>query len=429
MLKKRNQQKIVSLLTIGACVGISPSVSASGFQLSEQNASNLGTAYAGVASIAEDASTGFYNPAGLTRLGQEQIAVSGVWIHSHSSLVATSASGNRNSLLTPAGTANNSDSLIPALHYAKRLDESWVLSLNITSPFGLKNNYRNDSIVRYMGTRSQLKTVDIGPSIAYGFNNGLSLGAGVDAMYLTAKLDSRLNFAIPPNVNTDGFVENSASGWGHGYHVGALYEFTDATRVGVHYRSKVKVKAKGNSVRSGVPEVQQGVKSTVTLPETASISAYHDLNDRWALMADLQWTRWKRFDQLVLEFQDGTQQVTPERFKSRVRMAAGVIHQCNEFWKLKLGTAFDKSPVQDAFRTVRIPDQNRIWAAVGAQYRMTKNLALDLGYAHIFFKKANINEAAAQAIGPGAVQGQQRLQGTSKTRADLIGIQLTWDLV
>lgn len=429
MSKQSQYRRFIGLFVTGALLFVTQSAWSAGFQLLEQNASNLGTAYAGAASIAEDASTGFYNAAGLTRLGDEQLAASAVWIDPHSSLSATRATPTfslRNQ--GPNGTRPEGSALVPALHYAGRLDDCWVFGLNITSPFGLKNKYKNDSIARYTATRSTLKTVDIGPSIAYDFQNGLSVGVGVDALYAIAKLDSRIGTG---NLNTDGFLENTASNWGYGYHGGILFEATDCTRFGLSYRSKVKVKTYGESVRqvfAGLPEFRQGVKANVTLPETVIFSAYHGFNEQWALMADVQWVHWTRFRQLALRFDDGTRITTTENFKNAVRASLGVSFQCDEQWKFSLGSAYDKTPTRKETRTIRIPDQNRIWAAAGVQYRFSKCLALDVGYAHLFFKKANINEPASTVF-PARNQTLQSIEGRSKTRADLIGIQLTWDLV
>lgn len=430
-MAKRNHQiykQLISLLAIGGLAGASCPVWSSAFSLNEQNAKDLGTAYAGAVSSAEDASTGWYNPAGLVRLGQEQIAISGVYINSQTTQSGTATTtGN-----TPmgAGSAKGKDqSVIPSLHYAKRIDDSWVFALNITSPFGLKNDFKVNDFNRYMGTRAEIRTVDIGPSLAYGFNNGFSIGAGVDALYAQAKLDARLGAGNNPA--TDGFLENTASDWGVGYHAGVLYEFNDCnTRVGAHYRSKVKIKASGESLlqaTSVAATTQRGLHADITLPESIVLSAYHEFDDQWAIMADIQRTHWKRFSELRLRFDNQTQLVTPENFKDSMRYSLGLSYQLCEPWKIKVGTAFDRTPTRDSNRTTTIPDQNRTWAAVGAQYRVTSSLALDFGYAHLFFKKANINQSAPTAIG--TLQGRQSFRGTSKTRADLIGMQLTWDFV
>ena len=409
MAIKRNHQiykRLISLLAISGLAGASAPVWSSAFSLNEQNAKDLGTAYAGAVSSAEDASTGWYNAAGLVRLGQEQIAVSAVYVNSQTTQNGTAATNQGVSM--GAGSAKGKNqSVIPSLHYAKRIDESWVFALNITSPFGLKNNFKVNDFNRYVGTRAEIRTVDIGPSLAYGFNNGFSIGGGVDALYAQAKLDARVGAANNPA--TDGFLENTASDWGLGYHAGVLYEFNDCnTRVGAHYRSKVKIKARGNTTAARPGPLPTAVQADITLPESMVLSAYHEFDDQWAIMADIQQTRWKRFNELRLRFDNQ--------------------RQISEPWKIKVGTAFDRTPTRDSNRTTAIPDQNRTWAAIGAQYRVSSALTLDFGYAHLFFKKANISQLAPLRE-TGALSGLQNFKGTSKTRADLIGMQLTWDFV
>ena len=424
------KKKIVTLLASGALIGIGQSVWAGAFQIETQNASNLGTAYAGAASMATDASTGFYNPAGLTRLGAEQIAFSGVLINSRTTVTPASAKTTQGGDFPALSSKSNGYSLIPGLHYAKRINDNWVFGFNVATPFGLKNNYKPDSGVRYMATRSALKTVDASPSLAYDFNNGFSLGAGVDAMYIIAKLDTRISNPRPGNA--DGLIENTASRMGLGWHVGALYEFNEGTRVGLSYRSQVHARLKGDSIKEipGILASSQGVSSDVKIPETVTLSLYHDINDKWAVMADAFWTHWKRFDQIVLKFADQTMQATPENYKDRIRVALGAAYRYDEQWKFSVGTAADRTPVQEANRNVRLPDQNRYWGAVGAQYRFNKNLALDLGYAHIFSKNANINDKAPAATpSTPLTQGQQQLTGTGRSKADLMGVQLTWDII
>jgi len=424
----RPAKKIAGLLVTVAAASVSQSVWAGAFQIETQNASSLGTAYAGAASTATDASTGFYNPAGLTRLGTEQIALSGVLINSRTTISPSNAGSTFGNQFGAISSKSNGYSVVPGLHYAKRINGDWVFGFNVATPFGLKNNYKTDSGVRYMATRSELRTVDISPSLAYDFNNGLSLGAGVDAMYIIAKLDTRIGTGNPV---TDGLQENTASRFGLGWHVGGLYEFSDDTRMGVHYRSQVHAKLKGNSVVE-VPglgiSAHQGVSSDIKLPETVTVSLYHDINDQWAVMADAFWTHWKRFDQLVLKFDNQSTLTTPQQYKDRIRMALGAAYQYTEQWKFSAGTAVDRTPVQDSYRNVRVPDQNRYWASLGAQYRFTKNLALDVGYAHIFSKKANINDKAPAST-PAANQTAQFLQGTGRSKADLMGVQLTWDII
>jgi long-chain fatty acid transport protein len=424
---------LTTFITTSVLVGICQSAWASGLQLLEQNVTHLGTAYAGTASLAEDASTGFYNPAGLTRLGEEQITVSTILINAHAKLSGDSATSTSLKPLEPGTAKGNGRGLLPTLHYAKRMNERWVFGFNLTSPFGAKNNYRNDAVTRYLGTRSELRTLDMSPSLAYAFDNGVSLGLGVSGLYTLAKLNSALDVTPPGSLipGTDGYLENTADGWSWGYHAGVLWEISECTRIGVNCRSKFKVHAKGHALQSFVAAtnnspLRQGLKADVTLPETATLSIHQGLGEKWAVMADLQWTKWSRFKNLTLRYDDNNAISTEENFKSTLRVALGLTYQQDEAWLWRMGLAHDKTPTRDAYRTIRIPDANRTWGALGGQYRFCDALTLDFGYAHLFSKKVRIEEKAPTTL---SVPVFQSLKGSSKASANLFGLQLTWDFV
>ncbi len=427
-MKVRNHHFYKQLAVLTALGSLSQTSWAGGFLLIEQNVTNLGTAYAGSASLAEDASTNYYNSAGLTRLNQEQIVAGGVLVIPNTKLQVDNAVSTFGTPLSPSSgqTRPSDNALIPSLHYAKRINEGWVFGFSATPIFGSKTIYKNDSIARYMATRSEMMTVNLGPSLAYECGHGFSLGAGVDAAYLIAKLDSRIGFG---NTSTDGFSENTVSNWGVGYHIGALYEMTDDTRFGLQFRSKLSVKGKGDSLTqfsSVAPLVRQGVKANIDLPESVLFSLYHAFNDQWAVMSDVQWTRWNRFKQVNLTYDNGTQQIAPENYKNNYRVSLGGSYQYNERWRLKAGALFDKSASRDGYRNIMIPEQDITAGALGAQYRVSSALAVEFGYLHAFYKNANIRQVAPTAVN--APQGAQSLNGTVKNQMDLFGLQLTWDI-
>ena len=77
-------QRNAKLLAVAsACfsVGLASQARAAGFALHEQGASGLGNAYAGAAAVAEDATTVWWNPAGMARLGAgKHFAAAGAYI-------------------------------------------------------------------------------------------------------------------------------------------------------------------------------------------------------------------------------------------------------------------------------------------------------------------------------------------------------------
>jgi long-chain fatty acid transport protein len=398
----------------------------------QQNVTNMGTGYAGTAALAEDVSANYYNAAGLTSLCNEQISIGGVGFLPHTRLNVTRATSTTGTLLTPStGRVKPSNStLLPFIHYGNRINDRWVFGLSLAVPFGSKTNYKNSDITRYTATRSEMKTVDLVPSLAYQFDHGFSLGAGIDALYTQVKSDFRFAPFGGSNVNTDGFMENTLSNWAYGYHIGGLYEVDSCTRFGVQYHSKFDAKTKGESLTqstAGFPTTSQGVKADFHLPDSTILSAYHAFNDQWAAMADIQFTRWNRFKNVILRFDDGSQLILNENYKNTFRFAAGGTYQYNEPWRFRFGLMFDKSPIPDVHRNIFIPNQNQIVPAIGAQYRICKTLAIDVGYAHVFFKHDNnLNQVAPTAIGK--TQGQQNLQGSIRNRLEAIGLQLTWDI-
>lgn len=431
MSKRYHYKHILRLLATGALAGICSPVGASAFQIMEQNVTNLGTAYAGTASLAMDASTGFYNSAGLTRICQEQIALSLVGIHPYSKLRVNSGTATDGSALsgTPGNVKGHGDALVPGVHYAYRYD-NWAFGLNVVTPFGLKTKYDENSTARYMSTRTDLRTYDIAPSVAYCLGNGFSIGLGPDFVYARAQLDTR---AGTGTLATDGFREDRAGRWGIGGHAGVLWELSDCTRIGLNYRSSVRIKAKGESHQVipaglGGTGVQQrfAINAKVKLPDTAVLSAFHQFNDCWAVMADAQWTNWSTFKNLTINREDGQTLTQQHNFKDTYRLALGASYQWDECWLFRLGTAYDRSPVRDNLRTTRIPDSHRTWLALGGRYSLTKCLALDFGYAHVFFRKANVVEGAPTVTGGPATA--QSINARYRSRADLLGLQLTWDL-
>lgn len=426
----RRYQKHILLLTL---MSMNQPTWAAAFQMIQQNVTNLGTGYAGTASFAGDASTNYYGTAGLTRLNNEQIVVGGALVLPHTTLNVTRATATTGALLTNPSTAKTrptNSAMLPFFHYAKRINDRWIFGFSATVPFGSKTNYQNSSLARYTATRSEMKTIDLGPSLAYQFDHGLSLGAGADALYMQVKSDHRFAPLGGSNVNTDGFIENTTSNWGLGYHVGGLYEVDSCTRLGVQYHSKFDVKTKGTAltqVTAGAPTTSQGIRTDFHLPDSTVLSGYHAFNDQWAAMGDVQFNRWKRFKNIVIRFDDGSQLVMNENYKNTYRISAGGTYQYNNPWKIKFGLMFDKSPIPDVNRNIFIPNQSQVIPAIGAQYKVCKTLTLDFGYAHVFYKKdKNLNQNSPIAIS--RQQGLENLQGSIKNRIDTMGVQLTWDI-
>lgn len=399
-------------LALAGCANLAQ---AAGFALIEQNASGIGNAYAGQAAAATDASTVYFNPAGMTYLPDRQVVMAG-----HLILPRAEFSG----VVTPAiGGGNGGDAgglaFVPNAYFAMRLTPAVHLGVGLNAPFGLKTEYDPAWKGRTHAIESELKTVNLNPAIAWKASESLSVGAGLNLQYAEATLSNSANGAGIATVRGDD------SGWG--YNLGLLWQPSASTRVGLAYRSAVEYTLAGDVSFSVFTPANGGVTAKATLPDSASLSVFRKLGPKWDVLADVTWTGWSDFRELRIVRNGGvTLASTPQNWSDSYRYSVGANYHLNEKLTLRGGVAFDETPTSDAYRTARIPDADRTWAALGTQYRVSSKIRFDFGYAHLFVKRASINkEEASQIASPPAAPTPVALTGVYKGSVDILSAQMT----
>ena len=383
-------------ILLGCVIFTTPmATNAAGFALIEQSGSGMGNAFAGGSAVAEDASTIYFNPAGMTYIEGTQLIGS---LH----LIKPSAEFNNNGSIAAAGKpsgGSGSDAgdlaLIPNFYYKMDLTDALKLGVGVNVPFGLKTEYDPTWIGRFQAIKSEVKTVNINPALAFKINDQLSLGFGVSAMWAQATLTRAVNFG----AGGEGSVKIKADDWGFGYNLGAIYQVTTDTRVGMAYRSKVDQHLEGNATFDRpalVPPAAApngAISASVALPENLSVSAFSRLNDAWDLMGDVTWTHWSRFKELKIVRSSGaTLSTTSENWDNSVRYSIGANYHYSDTIKLRAGLAYDEEAVNDQFRTARIPGNDRKWLSLGANWKTTTNSSIDIGYSHLFISDASISD-------------------------------------
>lgn len=431
----------LSLLGLAAILS-SGNVHASGFALNEMSAASLGNALAGAGAAADDISAIYYNPAGLTRMSGRQFLVVGSAIRPSAKF--TNA-GSTSVLGTPLTGGNGGDAggwaLVPAMFYAMDLAPDLRFGIGVQSPFGLKTEYDAGWAGRYQALTSEMKTVNINPSLAWRVNDAVSLGAGLSFQYVDVKLSQAIDFGTACVANLGGgvcaplgFLPQARDGtatvkgddWGYGFNLGALFSPTQNSRIGIAYRSRIRHTLKGSASYAkpaGLPGplaasrtfTDTGASADLTLPETLSLSGYVDLDPKWALLGDVSWVRWSRFKELRVRFDNGAaDSVTPEEWGNAVRVAVAMNYRYSDVWKLRGGIAYDPTPVKTAYRTPRVPDADRTWLSFGAQYKASANGTWDFGYAHLFMKDAPINKTEP---------GRGTLTGNYESNVHILSVQ------
>ncbi|MGC6566857.1 MAG: OmpP1/FadL family transporter [Akkermansiaceae bacterium] len=341
-------------------------LSGAGFQLSERSVKGLGRAFSGEAAIGDGASIPGSNPAGMSLLDNWSFEFG---THYLSPEVWADGAG-------VTGPINDSrvvsDSFIPYSYLTTKVNDRLSLGLGVYTTFGMDIDYATDFATGASVNENRILTFNINPAFSYRLNDQWSIGAGFDALYAEGTLNS-----LRPGVGTNLF-DLTGDDWGYGYNLGILYEPCPGTRFGIHYRSSIDLKIKGRAdIGAGFGAFPPGIYPTsldVELPDSLEISAYHEINDQWAVHADFVWTNWSLFQSLEPEVHPA---LDPELAKEQnwsdtIRIAIGTTYRHSERLTFRAGLAFDESPVNDSNRTLRIPDDDRIWASIGATYQINK---------------------------------------------------------
>ncbi len=447
----------LSLVVASSLLGVSSAAFASGFQLFEGNASSVTNFGAGGAAIAEDASTSYYNPAGLTRINQTQFLFSVIGVSFDTEFTGTSVWRNIDQSTpdyTQTGTVKGGKfTPVPAMHFAMPINEKLFAGVSVTAPFGLATEYDADSFVRYAATKTKLVTIDVSPAVGYKVNDTISIGAGLDWQYAKVEFNSVGGI---PDFSDPLFFDSTSENSGHdsaiGWHGGVLLAFNhDATRVGFNYQSQVNHTVHGTSELhgelanglTGGTQVSDDLNGRFHLPSTATLSVFHKIDPTWSVMGSVLRTNWSVFKQIQLNnvagvnadtFEpDNTVVVTSnQNYRDTWRFVAGVDHHYNAKLLLRAGVGYDQSPVNNRDRDIRLPDGDRVAVSMGMSYQITPKIAFDLGYTHLFVKDKDINNSLANgnSVTTGSPAGTNTITqsvdviGRSRTSANLVGAQL-----
>lgn len=430
MMKGLKMRLIPALMMFGFA-GV---VSASGFQLQNQSGSGNGNAFAGAAATAEDASTIFFNPAGMALLPRgHNISLSGTLLNR--SIKFDNKGSTRENVgagTAPLPTGEGGDAgglgILPAGYWAYGITPDLSIGIGVGPTFGNKTEYNFDFVGRNAGYFFEMEQININPSIAYKINETVSLGAGVNF----AKNKSHFRQGVPlgaaAGLPDNNYLDVEGEDWAVGYNLGLMWQLSPRTRIGLAYRSQLDFKLDGDE-HYRVPVtgvlVNRDVEAKLKTPANISFALSQKLSDKWEILGDITWTDWSVVDQLIVTRKDtgaGLQKLS-YNFHDTWRVGLGANYQYNDAWKLRFGVAHDKSPVKHATdRTMTLPDSDRTWLSFGAKYSLSKAASLDFGYTHIFFADAKTSRSVTTGY-PNAETLRNVVRGDFKTSADILSVQ------
>lgn len=448
-MKKFNQSLLATAMLLAA-----GGANAAAFQLAEVSTSGLGRAYAGEAAIADNASVVATNPALMSLFKTAQFSTGGVYVDSRINMNGDVNASVKNTTMktTKYGSTSQRNvvpgAFVPNLYFVAPVNDKFALGAGMNVNFGLKSEYDDSYDAGVFGGKTDLSAINLNLSGAYRVTEGLSLGLGVNAVYAKAQVernagiivdsvkDTQVQTALKtvdsktkiPNILTskDKSVVSlqDRAAWGFGWNAGVMYQFNEANRIGLAYHSKVDIDFTDRTATSlGAKDIEAGKTGiTLTLPDYLELSGFHQLTDKLAVHYSYKYTHWSRLTKLHASYENGKKAFEKElQYSNNSRVALGASYNLDEKLTLRAGIAYDQAASRHQ-RSAAIPDTDRTWYSLGATYKFTPNLSVDLGYAYLKGKKVHFKEVQ-QAAGGHIITTANY---TSQAHANLYGLNLNY---
>jgi long-chain fatty acid transport protein len=355
---------------------------AAGISLYETGAPDLGTASAGRAAMAADASTAAANPAGMTLLDRSQLlGASGALLPSTNFHLApqttTSGCGGGNAgVFMPIG----------GFFYVYKLSERIRLGIAADSDFGLAGNYGKQWAGRYYVTQESLITGKVNPSIAYAVNDWFSVGAGFSFSVGRLLFQSKINNAL--RRVPDGGLAIESWDEAFGGNVGILLRPIAKLHVGLTYQSPVYYKFGFRPHLTGLGPVLSRIRKRIggakinipiEAPQQAMLSALYAVTSKFSLMGNVGWQNWSAFGEFPVGISTAKQSTVADanlHFSDTCQIAIGQQLRIGEKWLWSAGFAYDSSPVSKANRIPTLPLDRQLRYGTGIQYQINSDVTV-----------------------------------------------------
>lgn len=440
-------------------------IHASGYNFGTQSVSAMSTADASAAEAA-DAGTIYYNPAGLTKLKDPQISLNLVVAKPDATYKNAEAQYFSGIAVEGqhSGSVATDWTMIPHGYLSWPISPTITAGLGIYVPFGASAEHSRNSVLRYSTNKTELRTLDINPTLAFEINPQHSIGVGIIAQYATAKLRKFADFS--PRLaaygvgagQADGYAQMEADDWGVGFNVGWMWDINEQARIGASYRSAIDHTLSGHTnwklngpafaipgygdlfadgIRASGYVEREGTKAKITTPESVSVHGMYRINPKTNLFGNLTWTRHSRFNKLNIQFdnpksvlnsntgsmgQSDTSTLSPN-WRDTWRIAIGGSYQISDPLQLRAGFSYDQSPVKSADdRLTTLPDNDRYWFSLGAKYDFNKDSTLNIGYSYLYIDDSSSHW---QGCSGACVDSHTSLNTDFESSAHFIGLSYT----
>jgi len=402
--------KLVAGIALATATLISQQISAAGFAVNEQSATASGTALAGNAASDTDISFSYWNPALFANATETTLYINGSYVMP--SVDMSNQTANNAALsaygVTVSSTEGSSDpsesATIPSIYLAVPINAKTVLGVSLNVPFAISSDYDDDWAGKYHATKTELQDISLSLSAAYRVNDWVDVGASIQAHSTSMTLEAEV-IDFDSSSGDGGYgsqeLEDDLS---FGWSVGIAMEPKPGTRIGVGYRSEVKVNQEGevdftdmsSTAETNLGTVDSDITADNTLPSLLTLSLEQELTDDLTLGLTAMRTGWSSVQELNIDYDDDTtslgNSVVTLNYKDVWFYSVGLTYDYSEDLILRTGYALDNSPSDPDNLSARAPGSDRQWLTFGGTYNVSESTQVMFSYIRLTSDSATVDK-------------------------------------
>jgi long-chain fatty acid transport protein len=332
----------------------------------------------------------------------------------------------------------------------RNFNPNLFIGLSINSPFGSGTHPGQGWAGNFDVSRSRLSTINVQPVIGYRISEQLSVAVGAQIQYIRFTQEQTISPIGPLNTQ---LARVSGDDYGFGFTAGLTWTPMPGTQLGIGFRSAIKHTLEGEQFLQTTPPVgvatvctpglpcTRPISASVTLPELVTFGVRQNITPDFAISGTVEWQNWSRVGTIGIEGSP-TGAALALNYRDGWYAALGVDWRVMPQLTLRAGVGYEWTPVRDEWRTVAIPDSNRLWLALGATYQVTEQFSVSGSYTFIRLDESRIQRprnpdgtlgALTPVPTPGVPGGvfptRIGYEATLDTHIHIIGIQAAyrWD--